>query len=130
MNYLDLDDFLLIAQAVTGIDAERLARLPRMTLAESALASPRAGFGGEDAYPGLAEKAAVLCWHLARNHPLPDGNKRAAFVSMVELLHRNGFPWPVPYDLDDAEQVVRGVAAGSVDVEELTVWVREQTGAP
>ena len=55
MNYLDLDDFLLIAQAVTGIDAERLARLPRMTLAESALASPRAGFGGEDAYPGLAE---------------------------------------------------------------------------
>ena len=72
----------------------------------------------------------MLCWHLARNHPLPDGNKRAAFVSMVELLHRNGFPWPVPYDLDDAEQVVRGVAAGSVDVEELTVWVREQTGAP
>ena len=69
MNYLELDDFLMIAQAVTGIDAEKLARLPRMTLAESALASPRAGFGGEDAYPGLAEKAAVLCWHLARNHP-------------------------------------------------------------
>ena len=49
---------------------------------------------------------------------------------MVELLDRNGIPWPVPYDLDDAEQVVRGVAVGSVDVDELTGWVREQTGAP
>ena len=57
MNYLELDDFLMIAQAVTGIDAEKFARLPRMTRAESALASPRAGFGGEDAYPGVAEKA-------------------------------------------------------------------------
>ena len=36
---LDLHDFLLIAQAVTGVDAEKLARLPRMTLAESALAA-------------------------------------------------------------------------------------------
>jgi len=36
LNYLDLDDFLLIAQAVTGIDAERLARLPRMTLVSCA----------------------------------------------------------------------------------------------
>jgi len=46
LNYLELDDFLMIAQAVTGIDAEKLARLPRMTLAESALASPRAGSAG------------------------------------------------------------------------------------
>jgi len=36
LNYLDLDDFLLIAQAVTGIDAGRLARLPRMTLVSCA----------------------------------------------------------------------------------------------
>lgn len=27
------------------------------------------------------EKAAVLVERLARNHPLPDGNKRAAFLS-------------------------------------------------
>ncbi len=98
----------MIAQAVTGIEAEKLARLPRMTLAESALAAPAAGFGGVEVYPSLAEKAAVLCWHLARNHPLPDGNKRLAFLSMVEFLERNGHPWPLPYDVDDAEATVSG----------------------
>ncbi len=127
---LDLRDFLLIAQTVTGVDAEKLARLPRMTLAESALAAPAAAFGGVEFYPSPAQKAAVLCWHLARNHPRPDGNKRAAFLSMVEFLERNGYPWPIPYDLDDAETTILDVATGALSVEELTDWVRRQTGAP
>ena len=76
----------------------------------------------------LISQAAALCWHLARNHPLPDGNKRAAFLSMVELLERNGTRWPDPYDIGEAEEVVRGVAAGTVDVEELAEWVRKQNG--
>jgi prophage maintenance system killer protein len=28
--------------------------------------------------------------HLAKNHPLPDGNKRAAYLAMIEFLARNG----------------------------------------
>ena len=72
----------------------------------------------------------MLCWHLARNHPLPDGNKRAAFLSMVEFLERNGCRWPLPYDLDDAETTILAVATGALSVEELTGWVRRQTGAP
>lgn len=46
MNYLDLGDFLVIAEAVTGIPAETLERLPRLALAESALAAPAAGSAG------------------------------------------------------------------------------------
>jgi Fic/DOC family len=49
-------------------------------LAESALHAPFASFGGTDAYPTLVEQAAVLLQHLAKNHPLPDANKRAAFL--------------------------------------------------
>ena len=37
---------------------------------ESAVAQPRAGFGGADLYPSLAEKRAALCYSLALNHPL------------------------------------------------------------
>lgn len=43
-----------------GTSAEQIARLPRVALADSALATPRAGFAEQDAYPGLIEKAAVL----------------------------------------------------------------------
>jgi hypothetical protein len=41
------------------------------------IAAPQAGFGDVEAYPDFATKAAVLCWHLVKNHPLPDGNSAA-----------------------------------------------------
>jgi hypothetical protein len=31
-----------------------------------------------------------------KNHPLPDGNKRAAFLTMVEFIERNGLEWVAP----------------------------------
>jgi prophage maintenance system killer protein len=60
------------------VPAELIADFNRIGLADSALAAPQAGFGGVEAYPDFATKAAVLCWHLVKNHPLPDGNKRCA----------------------------------------------------
>src|SRR5947209_5321138 len=43
---------------------------------ESAVAQPKATFGGSDLYPPLAEKAAALCLALVQGHPFVDGNKR------------------------------------------------------
>ena len=34
-------------------------------------------------YPDLADKAAVLIVRLAKNHALPDGNKRAAWAVLA-----------------------------------------------
>ena len=90
-QYLDLGDFLLIAEAVTGVPAEVLARSERVvSQAGSALHVPVSGFGDLEAYPGFAEKTAVLCARIIQNHPLPDGNKRVAFMSMVEFIEGNG----------------------------------------
>jgi prophage maintenance system killer protein len=57
--------------------------------AESALRAPFASFGGVEAYPTLTERAAVLLQHLAKNHPLPDANMRAAFLLTARLLDAN-----------------------------------------
>jgi death-on-curing protein len=75
--YLELADYLLIAEVVLGVPAELVADFNRIGLADSALAAPRAGFGGVEAYPDFETKAAVLCWHLVKNHPLPDGTSAA-----------------------------------------------------
>ena len=83
--YLDIVDFLLIAEQVLGLPAELIAHFDRIALAESALAAPRTGFGGVEAYPDLETKAAVLCWHLVKNHPLPDGNKRLDRASLLVI---------------------------------------------
>jgi death-on-curing protein len=43
---------------------------------DSAVAQPRAAFGGVDLYPTVVERAAALCFSLVRNHPFVHGNKR------------------------------------------------------
>ena len=80
VEYLDLSDYLAIAAEVTGLDLPILIRVTRLSLADSALHAPAAGFGDTDLYPDFVDKAAVLLVRLAKNHPLPDGNKRALGV--------------------------------------------------
>jgi death on curing protein len=75
---VDLVDYVAIAAAVTGMDAATIARLPNLALAESALHALFAGFGEHEFYAEFVDEAGVLLERLARNHPLPDGNKRAA----------------------------------------------------
>jgi len=127
-RYLDLVDYLLIAESVLEIPAEQLAQLDRLGLAESALNAPAAGFGEVEAYPDFESKAAVLCWHLVKNHPLPDGNKRAGFIALLEFCHRNGRPWHRAGDDPAAtDAMIRGVADGTIDRETLKGWIAERT---
>ena len=125
----DLGDYLAAAAEILGVSEERLARLPRIKLAESALAAPFAGLGEEDAYPTLELKAAVLLERLVRNHPLPDGNKRTAFATTIDFLQQNGRAWGEPDVAIDADAVNR-VAAGAAELEEVVAWIRQRTAAP
>lgn len=130
-RYLDLVDYLLIAEHVLGVPAATLAQLDRIDLADSALNSPAAAFDGVEAYPDFTMKAAVLLWHLTRNHPLPDGNKRCAFLATVEFVRRNGLTWQrSPRDPDDTDAVIRGVAAGDTTEVELRTWIAERIRKP
>jgi death-on-curing protein len=122
-EYLDLADYLLIAEAVLGVPAEEIARWPGIALADSALHAPAAGFGGVELYPDVFDKAAVLCTRLARNHPLPDGNKRVAYLALLEFLARNGIDWAPPA-VDETVATIERVAAGTLAERELADWLR------
>jgi death-on-curing protein len=132
MDRIELVDFLLIAESHTGIDAHQLARIPRVVhLAESALAAPFAGYGDFELYPTLADKAAIYASRVARNHPLPDGNKRNAYDVMVEFIERNGcaFEHPAEGLMATAETIER-LAAETISEEEFRAWVAERTNCP
>lgn len=124
MRYLSLPDALLVAEAVTGIDARTLSRASRVELLDSALHAPQAGFGDEDFYPSLVEKAAVLVVRIARNHPLPDGNKRLAWQALTIFLALNGQRLEVA--TDEAVDLMLAVAAGDHDEEAVTAWLRDR----
>jgi prophage maintenance system killer protein len=85
-----LAEYLWLAEQVTETEASVLAKASRVDLADSALHAPAAGFGDQDFYPDLIDKAAVLTCRLAWNHPLLDGNKRAAWAALVLFLDLNG----------------------------------------
>jgi death on curing protein len=110
MNHLDHADLLVVARA--ALQAEPPVR--DHGIIEAAAARPRMSAFGQDAYPDLWLKAAALLHALAKGHPLVDGNKRLSWLSTRVFLELNGVPG-IPVPVDDAENLVVGVAAGRLD---------------
>lgn len=84
MRYLTLGEVVALHRAVierTG-GASGIRDLGSL---ESALAQPRASFGGADLHASLPAKAAALGFSLTLNHPFLDGNKRTAHAAMEAL---------------------------------------------
>lgn len=90
---------------------------------ESALAQPRASFGGVDLHISVHATAAALGFSLALNHPFVDGNKRAAHAAMETFLMLNGFEIDAP--IDEQERLMLDLAAGRLTRDQLTHWVEK-----
>ena len=89
---------------------------------DSALAQPRMTFGGTDLYPTIVEKAAALGFSLVKNHPFVDGNKRIGHAALETFLVLNGHEIDAP--VDEQERVILELAAGDLDRDGLTEWLR------
>ncbi|HEX3693669.1 MAG TPA: Fic family protein [Solirubrobacteraceae bacterium] len=127
ISYPEFGDFCDTAADVLGVSPEQIERFPNVGLASSALAAPQAGFGDTDVYPSLLGKAAILLERLARNHPLPDGNKRTAFLLTADFLKANGRPLiGGEPELDVA--VVERIAAGQLEHPEIVAWLTDRVG--
>ena len=124
--YLDLADYVAIATEVTGLDATTIISAANLNLADSALNAPAAEFGGEEFYPDFVDKCAVLAVRLAKNHALPDGNKRVCWVALRLFIEINGWVWTTRPSIDYAEQTVLAVASGTLDEDGLADWLRPQ----
>ncbi|MDD2715633.1 MAG: type II toxin-antitoxin system death-on-curing family toxin [Candidatus Wallbacteria bacterium] len=59
-------------------------------LLESALALPAAGFDATYFHEDIFAMAAAYLFHLCRNHPFLDGNKRTAALAAYAFLGLNG----------------------------------------
>ena len=94
-------------------------------LLESALEGAFAGFGDNEFYPTVEEKAARLGYTLISNHAFVDGNKRIGVFIMLTFLEVNGIH--VNCTNEDVFNIGIGVADGSISYEELLEWVRKHT---
>lgn len=90
-------------------------------LLDAALAMPQQQFGGEYLHPDIPSMAAAYAFHICKNHPFADGNKRAALASLAAFLVLNG--WTLNVSNDEAEESILALAAGHTSKESLTAWV-------
>ena len=122
MRYLSLGEVVNLHQALleqTG-GASGIRDLGGL---ESALAQPRATFGGTDLHQTAVQKAAALGFSLTLNHPFVDGNKRVAHAAMGVFLLLNGLE--LQGAVDEQERLMLDLAAGHLTREELAAWLEQ-----
>lgn len=94
-------------------------------LLESAVFRPQASAFGQEAYPTLFEKCAVLGYSLIQNHPFLDGNKRTGFAAMHLMLLING------YDLTSTTEkeiaMAENIASGKMHEPEIAQWFKQHS---
>jgi death on curing protein len=97
-----------------------------MGLLESALAQPSVTFGGELLHPTIASQAAAYLYHLAKNHPFIDGNKRTAFAVAEAFLNVNGYV--LKLSNDEVYNLVIQVAQSDITKEALATLLEGAIG--
>ncbi len=95
-------------------------------LLESAVAQPQATFGGEFVHNDLFAMAAAYLFHIVRNHPFVDGNKRVGLLAALVFLDINGIA--IDFASEELSEITLAVAQGNMTKEQLTVRLREIAG--
>jgi death-on-curing protein len=122
--FLSLDEVLALhADQISRYGGDTGVR--DLALLQSALAMPQARFGAEWLHPSLAEMAAAYLFHLVRNHPFVDGNKRAGLICAIAFLGLNDAE--VVATADDLLEMVPGVAEGRTDKAQVAVFLKANT---
>jgi death on curing protein len=96
-------------------------------LLESALAMPKAVFGGDYLHVDLPRMAAAYHYHLCANHPFIDGNKRVAVAVAEVFLRANGLQL-VATD-DEIVEPTLGVTSGTTGKPDVTHFYVERVSA-
>src|SRR5699024_7433573 len=80
----------VISRGAAEFPADELLGKERGDRLDGVIGAIYQGFGGQDLYPTVEEKAAHLLYFVVKDHPLSDGNKRSAAALFVTFLARNG----------------------------------------
>jgi death-on-curing protein len=120
--HLTTDDLLVLVEELGQLQVRDFGLL------DSAAHRPQSTVFGDDAYPDLDTKAAVLLESIARNHPLIDGNKRLSWVAVVVFYGINGVALRAP--VDPAYDLVVGVTEGRLTYSEVAAQLASWATVP
>jgi death-on-curing protein len=123
-----VDPQFLFLDEVLALHSDQIRRycgrpgLRDVSLLSSAIAMPAATYRGEYLHQGLPEMAAAYLFHVCRNHPFIDGNKRASLAAALTFLWLNRMS--VKASADELTELVMDVAAGRIGKPEVAVFLK------
>ena len=120
--FLTLDEVLALHADQIDRYGGRLG-VRAVELLESALAVPATTFGGRHLHGDLHEMAAAYLFHLVKNHPFVDGNKRTGLMAMLAFLGLNGLR--IEASEDELANLVLAVARGRISKAEIAVFAKD-----
>ena len=126
-----MDPLFLTLEEVLGIHEDRIRKyggsfgVRDLGLLQSALGTVEATFGGAFLHETLFEMAAAYLFHISRNHPFIDGNKRTALACALAFLRLNGEKIKAPPN--DLYDLAIGVAEGKVTKAAAAVFFEKHT---
>ncbi len=91
-------------------------------LLESALAMPRATFGNEFLHATIEEMAAASLFHLVKNDPFLDGNKRTGLAVTIAFLGLNDFHLLATED--EVVSLIIAIAEGRTEKPDIALFIR------
>jgi death-on-curing protein len=122
--------FLSLAETLQ-IHADQIARYGGepgtrdLNLLKSALAMPPATFADQFLHDDLFEMAAAYLFHIVRNHPFVDGNKRTGAMAAYTFLALNGYELDAPPE--DLVEFVMALARGERSKADAALFIRQHT---
>lgn len=120
MRYLTAEQVIRINEVEVGPNL-----LADFGLVDAAVQRPMQSAFGQDAYPGIHEKAAALFHSLVKNHAFIDGNKRTAVIALGVFYLLNG--WKLVAEQGQIVDLALGVAEGTIDVVTLAATLKDLT---
>ena len=95
-------------------------------LLRSALEMPKTRFDGKDLHRTIYDKTAAYLFHLIKNHPFVDGNKRTASMISMVFLSLN-LPGGLKILDSEYQELILNVAKGTVSKKEIARFFRNST---
>lgn len=124
MKFLTIEDIVKMnVLQIKTFSADEPIGLKNLNALDMAVNQVNASAFGEEVYPSIYEKAAILMIQLIKKHPFHNANKRTALMSALVFLRINGYSFVLPQQ-DEVDLVIY-IATFSGDFDQLEDDVSE-----
>lgn len=118
MNYLTVRDIDKInAKLITKTSKGEMIGVRDATALDRTVEQPKQIVFGEELYPSIYDKAAILSINLAKRHPFQNANKRTALVAMMTFFMMNGYK--TTFSREEAVSLLLTITTSSVEFDQL-----------